>query len=134
MLHSTKTDIANDMGENNMNKSNNNDTSSDAGMENMGKWLAVSSELPCAVIALLLVGQIVGNSIAGPSGATWGALLGALFGFMFGVYSVFVTIRYFDRLEMTTKSTTTYMPPMDEILEDVTFDLDSTTSDDSDGE
>ena len=29
----------------------------------------------------------------------------------------------------TTKQKTTYMPPMEEILEDVTFDLDSTTSD-----
>ena len=58
-----------------MSESNKEQASPDEGMANMGKWLAVSSELPCAVIALLLVGQIVGGSIAGPSGATWGALL-----------------------------------------------------------
>lgn len=94
-------------------------------MTGMGRWFAVSSELPCAVIALLLVGQIVGQSIAGPTGAIWGALLGALFGFIFGVYSIFVTIRYFDRLDVKEKRTTTYMPPMEEILEDVTFDIES---------
>ncbi|MFW9788533.1 MAG: hypothetical protein ACFFE2_12950 [Candidatus Thorarchaeota archaeon] len=101
----------------------------DEGMTNMGRWLAVASELPCAVIAFLLVGQIVGGSIAGPSGATAGALLGALFGFFFGVYSVFVTIRYFDQLETQKMRFSGYMPPMEEILEDVTFDLDSTTTD-----
>ncbi|MFW9806940.1 MAG: hypothetical protein ACFFFK_09450 [Candidatus Thorarchaeota archaeon] len=117
-----------------MNESNSDGTSSDTGMTNMGRWLAVSSELPCTVIALLLVGQIIGASIGGPSGATWGALLGALFGFFFGVYSVFVTIRYFDRLDAQTKRTITYMPPMDEILEEVIFDLDSTPSDEDNDE
>lgn len=113
-----------------MSESNNERASPDEGMGNMGKWLAVSSELPCAVIALLLVGQIVGGSIAGASGATLGAILGALFGFVFGVYSVFVTIKYFDKLDVVTKRRTGYMPPMEEILEDVTFDLESTSSDD----
>jgi hypothetical protein len=103
-------------------------------MTDMGRWLAVSSELPCAVIALLLVGQIIGGSIAGPTGGTWGALLGAVFGFVFGVYSVFVTIRYFDRLEVKTRRTTGYMPPMEEILEDVTFDLDSTSPEEPEDE
>ncbi len=112
-----------------MSESNSERTSPDEDMTSMGRWLAVASELPCAVIALLLVGQIIGGSIAGPSGATWGALLGALFGFIFGVYSVFVTIRYFDRLDARSKRTSGYMPPMEEILEDVTFDLDSTSSD-----
>jgi F0F1-type ATP synthase assembly protein I len=117
-----------------MSESNNERASPDEGMANMGKWLAVSSELPCAVIALLLVGQIVGTSIAGASGATWGAILGALFGFVFGVYSVFVTIKYFDRLDVATKRKTRYMPPMEEVLEDVTFDLDSTSSDERNDE
>ncbi|MGY5855554.1 MAG: hypothetical protein RTS72_03075 [Candidatus Thorarchaeota archaeon] len=99
------------------------------GMSGMGRWIAVASELPCAVIALLLVGQIVGGSIAGPTGAMWGALLGALLGFVFGVYSVYVTIGYFDNLDARAKQKIGYMPPMEEILEDVTFDLDSTSSD-----
>lgn len=117
-----------------MSESNNGQEQSDEGMASMGRWLAISSELPCAVIALLLVGQIVGGSIAGPSGATWGALLGALFGFIFGTYSVFVTIRYFDRLDVKTKRASRYMPPMEEILEDVAFDLDSTVSDEPEDE
>lgn len=111
-----------------MSESNNRQQHSDQGMAGMGRWLAISSELPCAVIALLLVGQIVGGSIAGPTGATWGALLGALFGFIFGTYSVFVTIRHFDKLDVKVKNTTGYMPPMEEILEDVTFDLERTNS------
>ncbi|MBY8998016.1 MAG: hypothetical protein KGD60_09800 [Candidatus Thorarchaeota archaeon] len=117
-----------------MSESNNRSPRPDDGMEGMGRWIAVASELPCAVIALLLVGQVVGGSIAGPSGAMWGALLGALLGFVFGVYSVFVTIRYFDELDAKAKRATRYMPPMEEILEDVTFDLDSTSSDEPNGE
>ncbi|MHA1965624.1 MAG: hypothetical protein ACXACG_11760 [Candidatus Thorarchaeota archaeon] len=117
-----------------MSESKNETAQTDTGMTGMGRWLAVSSELPCAVIALLMVGQIIGGSIAGPTGATWGALLGALFGFVFGVYSVFITIRYFDRLDVETKRTIRYMPPMEEILEDVTFDLDSTSPDEPDAE
>ncbi len=115
-----------------MSESDSNTDQSGTGMTGMGRWLAVSSELPCAVVAMLLVGQIVGGSIAGPSGATLGALLGAVFGFAFGVYSVFVTIRYFDRLDVQTKRKTTYMPPMEEILEDIRFDTDTTRTDDMD--
>ena len=117
-----------------MNESDKRAKKSDDGMASMGRWLAVSSELPCAVIALLLVGQIIGSSISGPSGGIWGALLGALFGFFFGVYSVFATIRYFDRLEAQAPTSRTYMPPMEEILEDVVFDLDSASDEESDEE
>ncbi|MHA2026245.1 MAG: hypothetical protein ACW98U_10120 [Candidatus Thorarchaeota archaeon] len=91
----------------------------------MGRWVAVASELPCAVIALLFAGQIVGQSVWGPSGGTWGAIIGAFVGFVFGVYSVYLTIGYFDRLENQSKGPRTYMPPMEEILEDVTFDPES---------
>ena len=111
-----------------MSESSTDQSRSDSGMTGMGRWIAVASELPCSVVALLLVGQIIGGSVAGPTGALWGALMGALFGFAFGVYSVFVTIRYFDRLDTEPKRATTYMPPMEEILEDVSFDLDSITS------
>ena len=100
----------------------------------MGRWIAVGSELPCAVIALLLAGQIIGQSIGGSSGAMWGALLGALVGFIFGVYSVYLTINYFDRLDSQTKRPLKYMPPMEEILEDVKFDLDSTDTESAEDE
>ena len=117
-----------------MSESNNSQARLTDGMSGMGRWIAVASELPCAVIALLLVGQIVGGSVAGQTGAMWGALLGALFGFVFGVYSVYVTIRYFDSLDAKARRKTGYMPPMEEILEDVTFDLDSTNSDEPNAE
>ncbi|MHA1952278.1 MAG: hypothetical protein ACW987_20770, partial [Candidatus Thorarchaeota archaeon] len=89
----------------------------------MGRWIAVASELPCAVIALLFAGQIVGQSIGGPSGGMWGAVLGSLLGFAFGVYSVYITIGYFDRLELKSTKARRYMPPMEEIMEDVEFDI-----------
>jgi len=95
----------------------------------MGRWIAVASELPCAVIALLMAGQIIGQSVWGPSGGTWGAIIGAFVGFAFGVYSVYLTIGYFDRVEQQAQQPRKYMPPMEEILEDVIFDLESTETD-----
>ncbi len=100
----------------------------------MGRWIAVGSELPCAVIALLLAGQIVGQAIGGSSGAMWGALVGSLIGFIFGVYSVYVTIGYFDSLDSQSKRPRKYIPPMEEILEDVKFDLDSPDTESGDDE
>jgi len=89
----------------------------------MGRWVAVASELPCSVIALLLVGQIVGAAVLGPSGAIWGALIGALLGFAFGSYGVYITIQYFDKLEQNKSPRRTYMPPKEEIYEDVKFEI-----------
>jgi len=92
--------------------------------EGIGPWIAVASELPCSVIALLLVGQIIGTSIGGASGATSGAIIGAILGFFLGVYGVYKTIGYLEQVEQERQSRSTYMPPMDEILEDVVFELD----------
>ncbi|MFW9955824.1 MAG: hypothetical protein ACFFD3_14850 [Candidatus Thorarchaeota archaeon] len=89
----------------------------------MGRWLAIGTELPCSVIALLLVGQIIGQSIGGLSGATLGALLGAVMGFFLGIYGVYATIQYYDKIEHKSKVKRTYMPPEEEILEDVKFDI-----------
>lgn len=108
-----------------MSESSSDDTSQESSWGGVGRWIAVASELPCAVIALLLAGQIVGQSIFGPTGGMWGALLGALAGFAFGAYSVYLTIGYFERLDSQSKRPRKYMPPMEEILEDVKFDLDS---------
>ncbi|TFG33516.1 hypothetical protein EU527_08170 [Candidatus Thorarchaeota archaeon] len=103
-----------------------NDTQS--GFEGIGPWIAVASELPCSVIALLLVGQILGASLGGPSGATFGAVLGAIFGFVLGVYGVYKTIGYLEQIEQERQSQTGYMPSMDEIMEDVTFDVENDSS------
>jgi hypothetical protein len=98
------------------------------GFSGMGPWLAVGSELPCSVIALLLVGQILGGSVGGPSGATWGAIIGAIAGFFLGVYGVFKTINYLELIEHKSQERPKYMPPMEEILEDVAFDLEDDSS------
>ena len=98
------------------------------GFSGMGPWLAVGSELPCSVIALLLAGQVVGSSIGGPSGATWGAIIGAIGGFFLGVYGVYKTIGYLELNEQKSQERPKYMPPMEEILEDVVFDLEDESS------
>jgi len=98
------------------------------GFEGVGRWIAVASELPCSVVALLLVGQILGQSVGGTSGATWGAIFGALFGFAFGVYGVFKTIGYLEHSDSMSTERPTYMPPLEEILEDVVFELDDKSS------
>ena len=98
------------------------------GFSGMGPWLAVGSELPCSVIALLLAGQVLGGSVGGPSGAIWGAVIGAVFGFFMGVYGVYKTIGYLELNEQKSQERPTYMPPMEEILEDVVFDLEDESS------
>jgi len=94
----------------------------------MGPWLAVGSELPCSVIALLLAGQVLGGSVGGPSGVIWGAVVGAVFGFFLGVYGVYKTIGYLELIEQKSQERPKYMPPMEEILEDVAFDLEDESS------
>ena len=97
------------------------DESRQSGLAGMGRWLAVGSELPCSVIILLYVGSFLGSSMWGPEGATTGAIIGALVGFVFGVYSVYVTIGYYDRLEHKVSEKRTYTPPPEELYEE--FDL-----------
>ncbi|MFX1415918.1 MAG: hypothetical protein ACFFC0_03850 [Promethearchaeota archaeon] len=92
-----------------------------SGFAGIGRWLAVGSELPCSVIILLYVGSFIGSSMWGPEGATTGGIIGALVGFVFGVYSVYVTIGYYDRLEHKVAGRRTYVPPPEEIYEE--FDL-----------
>jgi F0F1-type ATP synthase assembly protein I len=95
----------------------------DRGFSGVGPRIAVASELPCSVISLLLVGQILGASFFGSSGAIWGAILGALIGFFLGVYGVYKTIGYLEIIEQKSQEKPHYMPPMEDILEDVVFDL-----------
>ncbi len=99
------------------------DTTSEGstGVSSAGRWCAIASELPCAIISLMLVGQVVGSAIGGPQGAMSGALLGVFVGFIFGVYSVYVTIQHFETIEQAEKVRHTYMPPIEEILEEPEF-------------
>jgi len=97
---------------------------SSSGFEGMGRWVAVASELPCTVIALMFAGQIVGQSVWGQQGSTWGAIIGAIAGFALGVYGVFATVRFYEGMEKTSKMKRTYRPTLEEITEDVEFDVD----------
>ena len=99
----------------NMNESRN----PPAAFTGVGRWLAVASELPCSVIIFLFAGQLVGSQIWGPSGALTGALIGVILGFLFGIYSVYITIKRFEKIEEEAATRTrTYMPPEDEIFEE----------------
>ncbi len=95
----------------------------DTGFAGMGRWLAIGSELPCSVVALLLVGQVIGQATLGQSGGMTGALVGAVLGFLLGVYGVYATVGYYEKMEVAAKTKRTYMPPEDEIFEDVKFDI-----------
>jgi hypothetical protein len=95
----------------------------ETGFAGMGRWLAIGSELPCSVVALLLVGQVIGQSTLGPTGGMTGALVGAVLGFFIGIYSVYATVGYYEKMEVTAKARRTYMPPEDEIFRDVKFDI-----------
>lgn len=98
---------------------------SHSGFEGMGRWVAVASELPCTVIALMFAGQIVGQSVWGSQGSTWGAIIGAIAGFALGVYGVFATVRFYEGMEKSASLRPTYRPTPEEITEDVEFDLDN---------
>ncbi|MFX1331872.1 MAG: hypothetical protein ACFE9W_09960 [Promethearchaeota archaeon] len=91
------------------------------GMEGMGRYLAVGSELPCSVIIMTYVGSFLGAAWWGPQGAVSGGILGALVGFVLGVVSVYKTIEYYDRLEAQVRTRRTYMPPPEDLYEE--FDL-----------
>ncbi len=102
-----------------------------SGFGGAGKYLAVASELPCTIVAMLFAGQIVGASIWGVQGGVWGAIIGTVAGFILGAYGVYVTVGYFDRLERGTHLKGKYMPTPDEIAEDVVFRLDEQEPDGS---
>lgn len=103
----------------------------ESGFSGAGKYLAVASELPCTVVAMLFAGQIVGSSLWGPQGGIWGAIIGTVAGFVLGAYGVYVTIGYLDRMERDIHLRPNYMPTPEEIAEDVVFPLDDEKSDNS---
>lgn len=87
--------------------------------ENIGRWIAIGSELPCAVVIFLYAGQILGEIWWGSPGRTYGALLGALLGFFFGAYSIYITIAHYEKMEQQEFAKRTYMPSIEEIYEEV---------------
>jgi hypothetical protein len=102
-----------------------------SGLAGAGKYLAVASELPCTVVAMLFAGQILGSSLWGAQGGIWGAIIGVIGGFVLGAYGVYVTIRYFDRTERDIMLRRKYAPSPEEIAEDVVFPLDEQDSEDA---
>ena len=92
-----------------------------SGLAGAGKYLAVASELPCTVVAMLFAGQILGSSLWGPQGSTWGAIIGVVAGFLLGAYGVYVTVAYLDRMEQGLVAKRKYMPTPEEIAEDIVF-------------
>lgn len=98
---------------------------SHSGFEGMGRWVAVASELPCTVIAMMFAGQIIGQSVWGLQGSTWGAVIGAITGFALGVYGVYVTVRFYEGMEQGASQRRAYRPSVEEITEDVEFDVDN---------
>ena len=50
-----------------------------------------------------------------------GAMIGAIVGLLLGIYSVYITIQYYDKLELERPVMRPYQPPQEEIDEDVEF-------------
>ena len=50
-----------------------------------------------------------------------GAMIGAIVGLLLGMYSVYITIQYYDKLEKERPVMRPYQPPQEEIDEDVEF-------------
>jgi hypothetical protein len=50
-----------------------------------------------------------------------GAMIGAIVGLLLGMYSVYITIQYYDKLEQERPVMRPYRPPQEEIDEDVEF-------------
>lgn len=96
--------------------------STDGGMAGTGRWLAVASELPCSVVVMLFAGQILGRAWMGETGAMYGTLFGALLGFFFGAWSIYATVKRYDKMEKRLRSRQSYVPPQEEIFEDYDFD------------
>jgi F0F1-type ATP synthase assembly protein I len=86
---------------------------------NIGRWIAIGSELPCSVIVLLYIGQMLGKIWWGYQGGIYGAILGVILGFFFGVYSIYLTIGYYEKIEQQEFAKRTYMPSAEEIYEEV---------------
>ncbi len=50
-----------------------------------------------------------------------GAMIGAIVGLLLGMYSVYITIQYYDKLVLERPILRPFQPPQEEIDEDVEF-------------
>ena len=97
------------------------DRSSGGTFAEAGRWCAVASELPCSVVIMVFIGHLLGQTWWGAQGAITGAMIGAIVGLLLGMYSVYITIQYYDKLELERPVMRPYQPPQEEIDEDVEF-------------
>ncbi len=70
---------------------------------------------------MVFIGDILGQTWGGPQGALTGAMIGAFVGLFLGVYSVYITIQYYDKLDLERPILRQYRPSQEEIDEDVEF-------------
>jgi len=50
-----------------------------------------------------------------------GAMIGGIVGLLLGIYSVYITIQYYDKLEQERPILRPYQPPQEDIDEDIEF-------------
>lgn len=70
---------------------------------------------------MVFIGHLLGQTWWGVQGAMTGAMIGAIVGLLLGMYSVYITIQYYDKLEKERPIMRPYQPPWEEIDEDVEF-------------
>jgi hypothetical protein len=63
---------------------------------NLGKWMAVGTELPIMVIAGVYIGYYLGQQF-GPPVSTYAPIIGAFLGLLLGTYSMYVIIKTWER-------------------------------------
>jgi F0F1-type ATP synthase assembly protein I len=95
------------------------DQQEEGSFQGVGRWLALSSEMPCMVVIMLYIGQIVGTAWGGQPGGNFGAMIGAILGFIIGTISVYYQVERLEAAEGLTRQRKKYMPSLDEIYAEV---------------
>ena len=70
---------------------------------------------------MVFIGHLLGQTWWGLQGAMTGAMIGAIVGLLLGIYSVYITIQYYDKLELERPILRQYRPTQEEIDADVEF-------------
>ncbi|MEM3593991.1 MAG: AtpZ/AtpI family protein [Candidatus Jordarchaeaceae archaeon] len=69
---------------------------------NIGKWLAIGSELPIMILAGVFIGYYVGEEF-GPPFSTFSLILGAAFGFLVGTYNIIKIVKIWEKREISER-------------------------------